>query len=52
MLDPIHIYFKFFFDAKSDEIVSVFSGGPKVEFDSTLSILKKYLHFLILNGNK
>ncbi len=42
---PDSYLLQIFFDAKSDEIVSVFSGGPKVDFDLTLIILKKISTF-------
>ena len=42
---PDSYLLQIFFDAKSDEIVSVFSGGPKVNFDLTLSVLKKISPF-------
>ena len=34
-----------FFDAKADEIVDIFSDGPKVEFQRTLDLLNKIAPF-------
>jgi len=34
-----------FFDAKSDEIVDIFSGGPEVDFQKTLNLLNKIAPF-------
>jgi len=42
---PDSYLLQIFFDAKSDEILSIFSGGPKVDFNSTLSVLKKISPF-------
>ena len=42
---PDSYLLQIFFDAKSDEIVNVFSGGAKVDFNSTLSVLKKISPF-------
>tara|TARA_Y100000766_G_C18505228_1_gene411516 strand:- start:162 stop:605 length:444 start_codon:yes stop_codon:yes gene_type:complete len=42
---PDSYLLQIFFDAKSDEIVNIFSGGPKVDFNSTLSVLKKISPF-------
>ena len=42
---PKSYLIQLFFDSKTDEIVSIFSRGPKVEFDLTLSILKKISPF-------
>ena len=42
---PDSYLLQIFFDAKSDEIVKIFSGGPKVDFNSTLSVLKKISPF-------
>ena len=42
---PDSYLLQIFFDAKSDEIVNIFSGGPKVELNSTLSVLKKISPF-------
>jgi hypothetical protein len=42
---PDSYLLQIFFDAKSDEILSVFSGGPKVDFSLTLSVLKKISPF-------
>ena len=36
-----------FFDAKSDEIVNVFSSGPEVDFDQTAALLKKIAPFFL-----
>ena len=33
------------FDAKADEIVSLFSDGPEVDFDRVLKVLKKIAPF-------
>jgi len=42
---PDSYLLQIFFDAKSDEIVNIFSGGPKVDLNSTLSVLKKISPF-------
>jgi len=42
---PDSYLLQIFFDAKSDEIVNVFSGGAKVDFNSTLIVLKKISPF-------
>ena len=42
---PDSYLLQIFFDAKSDEILNVFSGGPEVDFDFTLSVLKKISPF-------
>jgi len=42
---PDSYLLQIFFDAKSDEILNVFSGGPKVDFNLTLSVLKKISPF-------
>ncbi len=42
---PDSYLLQIFFDAKSDEILSIFSGGPKVDFSLTLSVLKKISPF-------
>ncbi len=42
---PDSYLLQIFFDAKSDEILNVFSGGPKVDFELTLSVLKKISPF-------
>ena len=42
---PDSYLLQIFFDAKSDEIVNIFSGGPKVDFNLTYSILKKISPF-------
>ena len=34
-----------FFDAKSDEIVDIFSDGPEVDFQKTLNLLNKIAPF-------
>jgi hypothetical protein len=34
-----------FFDAKSDEIVDIFSDGPEVDFQSSLNLLNKIAPF-------
>ena len=38
------------FDAKADEIVDLFSDGPKVEFSSTFTTLNKVAPFLVQSG--
>jgi len=42
---PDSYLLQIFFDAKSDEILRIFSGGPKVDFSLTLSVLKKISPF-------
>ena len=42
---PDSYLLQIFFDAKSDEILNVFSGGPKVDFNLTLSVLNKISPF-------
>ena len=42
---PDSYLLQIFFDAKSDEILSIFSGGSKVDFNLTLSVLKKISPF-------
>mgnify|MGYP001164973878 FL=1 len=42
---PDSYLLQIFFDAKANEIVNIFSGGPKVDFNSTLSVLKKISPF-------
>ena len=39
-VDPIHIYCALF-DAKSDEIQSIFSGGPKVDIAGLIDNLNR-----------
>ena len=36
-----------FFDAKSDEIVDIFSQGPQIEIKQTLKTLNKIAHTLV-----
>jgi len=42
---PDSYLLQIFFDAKSDEIVNIFSGGPKVDFNLTLNVLNKISPF-------
>ena len=42
---PNALLIQTFFDAKADEIVDLFSDGPKVEFGSTLTTLNKVAPF-------
>jgi hypothetical protein len=42
---PNALLIQTFFDAKADEIVDLFSDGPKVEFDQTLTTLNKIAPF-------
>ena len=42
---PNALLIQTFFDAKADEIVDLFSDGPKVEFGPTLSTLNKVAPF-------
>ena len=44
---PNALLLQLFFDAKSDEIVNVFSSGPEVEFDQTAKLLKKIAPFFL-----
>ena len=47
MRRPNALLLQLFFDAKSDEIVNVFSSGPEVEFDQTAALLKKTAPFFL-----
>ena len=47
MRRPNALLLQLFFDAKSDEIVNVFSSGPDVEFDQTAALLKKIAPFFL-----
>ena len=47
MRRPNALLLQLFFDAKSDEIVNVFSSGPEVEFDQTAALLKKIAPFFL-----
>ena len=47
MRRPNALLLQLFFDAKSDEIVKVFSSGPEVEFDQTAELLKKIAPFFL-----
>lgn len=42
---PNAMLLQMFFDAKADEIVNLFSDGPKVDFGRTLKMLKKIAPF-------
>jgi hypothetical protein len=42
---PNAFLLQMFFDAKVEEIVSLFSDGPAVDFDQTESILRKIAPF-------
>lgn len=42
---PNAMLLQLFFDAKADEIVNLFSDGPKVDFDRTSKMLKKIAPF-------
>ena len=42
---PNAMLLQMFFDAKADEIVSLFSDGPEVDFDGVLKVLKKIAPF-------
>ncbi len=42
---PNAMLLQMFFDAKSDEIVSLFSDGPEIDFDRGLEMLKKIAPF-------
>ena len=42
---PDSYLLQIFFDSKADEIVSIFSDGPDVDFDFTLNVLKKIAPF-------
>ena len=42
---PNAMLLQIFFDAKSDEIVSLFSDGPEVDFERGLEMLKKIAPF-------
>ena len=42
---PNAMLLQMFFDAKSDEIVSIFSDGPEVDFERGLEMLKKIAPF-------
>ena len=42
---PNAMLLQMFFDAKADEIVNLFSGGPKVDFGRTSKMLKKIAPF-------
>ena len=42
---PNAMLLQMFFDAKADEIVSLFSDGPEVDFDRVLKVLKKIAPF-------
>ena len=42
---PNSMLLQMFFDAKADEIVNLFSGGPEVNFDRTSKMLKKIAPF-------
>ena len=42
---PNAMLLQMFFDAKADEIVNLFSDGPKVDFGRTSKILKKIAPF-------
>ena len=44
---PNALLLQLFFDAKSDEIVKVFSSGPELEFDQTAALLKKIAPFFL-----
>ena len=41
-----------FFDAKSQEIVDIFSGGPQVDVSTMVSQLKRMAPFLTPSGKK
>ena len=47
MRRPNALLLQIFFDAKSDEIVNIFSSGPEVEFDQTGALLKKIAPFFL-----
>ena len=42
---PNAMLLQMFFDAKADEIVNLFSDGPKVDFSRTSKMLKKIAPF-------
>jgi len=42
---PNAMLLQMFFDAKADEIVNLFSDGPKVDFERTSKMLKKIAPF-------
>ena len=44
---PNSLLLQLFFDAKSNEIVNVFSGGPEIDFDATSKLLKKIAPFYV-----
>ena len=44
---PNALLLQLFFDAKSQEIVNIFSGGPEIDFNSTSDMLKKIAPFYL-----
>ena len=44
---PNALLLQLFFDAKSEEVVNIFSEGPEIDIDLTLEMLKKIAPFYL-----
>lgn len=49
---PNSFWMRLFFDAKSDEIVQIFTGGPKLEINNLVNKLSNFSPTNTMNWNK